>query len=404
MPVPPPERVERSLASQSDPALKENVQAASRRTNALNAAWTFPFIPVILAGGKGERFWPLSRHQHPKQFLCLDGSGRSLLQNTADRLLAVSGGWETLWVVTAELIAAGVRSQLPDLPPAHLLAEPQGRDTAPAVAWTTLAIARQVGESAIVGCFPADHWIGDVTAFQRTLAAAIDLAQREAAIVTLGIPATHPATGYGYIEQGEYLGTYHDLLAYRVQRFTEKPDQATAMTFLASRQRLADGSETCPYTWNSGMFIFPAGVMLAEFRRHAPDLLAALEQEGMAAYPHLPKTSLDYAVMEHTDRACVLPAPFDWDDLGDWNALARLPTNPRDRWENVILASHLGLDAHRNIVFAQDAQEVIATIGVDDLVIVRVDNVTLVVHKDRTQDIKQLLQQVRDRPEYQNLL
>ncbi|UZQ55070.1 sugar phosphate nucleotidyltransferase [Trichothermofontia sichuanensis B231] len=361
-------------------------------------------IPVILAGGKGERFWPLSRRQYPKQFLSLDGSGRSLLQNTADRLLLVSGGWEALWVVTADPIAAGVRSQLPDLLPAHLLAEPEGRDTAPAVAWTTLEIVRQVGETAIVGCFPADHWIGDEAAFQRTLAAAIELAQAAAAIVTLGIPATHPATGYGYIEQGECLGTYQGVPAYRVQRFTEKPDAAQAATFLASRQRLADGSETCPYTWNSGMFIFPAGVMLAEFRRHAPDLLAALEREGVAAYPNLPKISLDYAVMERTDRTCVLPAAFDWDDLGDWNALARLPMNPRDRWENITLANHVGLDAHRNIVFAQDAQEVIATIGVDDLVIVRMGKVTLVAHKDRTQEIKTLLRQMGDRPEYQDLL
>lgn len=369
---------------------------ASRRHPAL--------IPVILAGGKGERFWPLSRRQSPKQFLSLDGSGRSLLQNTADRLLPVSGGWEALWVVTADPIAAGVRSQLPDLLSAHLLVEPEGRDTAPAVAWTTLEIVRQVGETAIVGCFPADHWIGDEAAFQQTLAAAIALAQAAAVIVTLGIPATHPATGYGYIEQGDCLGTYQGLPAYRVQRFTEKPDAAKAATFLASRQRLADGSETCPYTWNSGMFIFPAGVMLAEFRRHAPDLLAALEREGMDAYPNLPKISLDYAVMEHTDRACVLPAAFDWDDLGDWNALARLPTHPRDRRENITLANHVGLDAHRNIVFAQDAHEVIATIGVDDLVIVRVDKITLVVHKDRTQAIKTLLQQMGDRPEYQDLL
>lgn len=362
------------------------------------------FIPVILAGGKGERFWPLSRSHHPKQFLSLDGSGRSLLQNTAERLFTVSQDWETLWVVTAAPIAAGVRSQLPKLSATHLLAEPEGRDTAPAVAWTTLEIVRQVGETAIVGCFPADHWIGDVAAFQRTLAAAIALAQQEAAIVTLGIPAVYPATGYGYIEQGDFLGTYASLPAYRVQRFTEKPDQATATTFLASRQRLVDGTETCPYTWNSGMFIFQAGVMLAEFRRHAPDLLAALEQDGLDAYPHLPKISLDYAVMEKTDRACIIPAPFDWDDLGDWNAIARLPTNPRDRAENITLAHHLGLDAHRNIVFAKDAQEVIATLGVDDLVIVRVDNVTLVAHRERTQDIKVLLKQLHDRPEFTDLL
>lgn len=138
---------------------------------------TKTLIPVILAGGKGERFWPLSRKQRPKQFLSLDGSGKSLLQATADRLLTLGNGWEDLWVVTSEMLAAGVREQLPLLPPENLLAEPEGRDTAPAVAWTAIETAKRYGEDAVVGFFPADHWIGEPEEFEKTLEAAAQLAK-----------------------------------------------------------------------------------------------------------------------------------------------------------------------------------------------------------------------------------
>jgi mannose-1-phosphate guanylyltransferase len=143
-----------------------------------------PVIPVILAGGKGERFWPVSRRQHPKQFLCLDGSGSSLLQSTAHRLLKIGGDWNALWVITAAHLAAGVRAQLPDLPEANLLVEPEGRDTAPAVAWATLEVAQRHGETAIAGFFPADHWIADEIAYGDTLQAAATLAQEKGAIAT----------------------------------------------------------------------------------------------------------------------------------------------------------------------------------------------------------------------------
>lgn len=180
-------------------------------------------IPVILAGGKGERFWPLSRKQRPKQFLSLDGSGRSLLQATADRLLDLAGGWQGLWVITAAHLAAGVQQQLPDLPLENLLVEVEGRDTAPAVAWATLEIAKRYGRDAMIGFFPADHWIGDQEAFCQTLQAAEELAANMGAIATLGIAPAYPSTGYGYIEQGEKIGFFGNYPAYKVQRFTENP-------------------------------------------------------------------------------------------------------------------------------------------------------------------------------------
>jgi len=348
-------------------------------------------IPVILAGGKGERFWPLSRKHRPKQFLSLDGSGKSLLQATADRLSELAGSSQKLWVVTSAQLAQGVREQLPNLLEKNVLAEPEGRDTAPAVAWSTLEIARTYGEDAVVGFFPADHWIEDQQAFQQTIAAAAQLASTEAAIVTLGITPNHPSTGYGYIEQGEQTGTFGGLPVYKVSRFTEKPDRETAQKFLATGR----------FSWNSGMFIFRAGVVLDELRTYAPEIIGPLEEKGVEAYHQLPKKSIDYALMEKTQLAYVLPASFGWDDLGDWNAIERLLKGDA---QNVELAKHVGMDTKGAILYASDEDEVIVTIGLEDVVVVRDRNVTLIVKKDRTQEIKQVIKVLQDDPKLQNLL
>lgn len=348
-------------------------------------------IPVILAGGKGERFWPLSRKHRPKQFLSLDGSGSSLLQATAQRLLPLIDGWEKLWVVTSQQLAMGVQEQLPQLLSANLLAEPEGRDTAPAVAWTTLEIAKRYGEDAVVGFFPADPWIGDQEGFRQTLLAAIQLAHSEKAIATLGVKPSYASTGYGYIEQGEQTGTFGGSPVYRVNRFTEKPDRQTAEEFLATGR----------FSWNSGMFIFRAGVVLEELRTHAPEIIDPLEAKGEAAYPQLPKTSIDYALMEKTKLAYVLPADFGWDDLGDWNAIERLLKGDA---ANVELANHVGLDTQGAILYAADREEVIVTIGLEDVVVVRDRDVTLIVKKDRTQEIKQVLKILQSDPKLTGLL
>ncbi|MBF2027112.1 MAG: mannose-1-phosphate guanylyltransferase [Oscillatoriales cyanobacterium C42_A2020_001] len=349
-------------------------------------------VPVILAGGKGERFWPLSRRNRPKQFLSLDGSGRSLLQATAERLLAIAGGWEDVWVVTASHLANGVREQLPNLPEANLLVEPEGRDTAPAVAWSTLEISQRYGRDAVLGFFPADHWIADETTFNATLAAAADLATQEAAIVTLGIAPNYPSSGYGYIQQGKEVGKYGaGVAAYRVDRFTEKPDRSTAEQFLA----------TGKFSWNSGMFVFQAGVALDELLVYAPEILGPLEEQGVAAYPTLPKKSIDYALMEKTQQAYVLPVAFGWDDLGDWNAIERLL---KGEDPNVELARHIGLDTQGALFYATDNDDLIVTIGLEDTVIVRDGKVTLIVKKDRTQEIKSVLKEIQADPNLKHLL
>jgi mannose-1-phosphate guanylyltransferase len=350
-----------------------------------------PLIPVILAGGKGERFWPLSRKERPKQFLCLDGSDRSLLQATADRLLALAGDWDKLWVITSALIADGIREQLPQLPEENLLVEPEGKDTAPAVAWTTIEVSKRYGKDAVIGFFPADHWIGDPEAFANTIDAARELAVKEEAIVSLGIAPDSPSTGYGYIEQGELKGSFAGLPAYKVSRFTEKPDRQTAESFI----------NTGKFTWNSGMFIFRAGVVLQELQTHAPQVIEPLLAKGKDAYKELEKKSIDYALMEKTDLVYVLPAKFGWDDLGDWNAIERLFKGDS---ENVELANHVGMDTQGAILYSSKDDEVIVTIGLEDVVIVRDRNVTLVVHKNRTQEIKQVLKLIEANPKFKELL
>ena len=348
-------------------------------------------IPIILAGGKGERFWPVSRLKRPKQFLCLDGSGRSLMQATADRLLNLAGGWENLWVITSSIIADGVREQLPNLPESNLLVEPEGKDTAPAVAWATLEVAKRYGKEAVLGFFPADHWIGDCNAYEQTLKAAVEQAVTKPSIVTLGIKPNHPSTGYGYIEQAEEQGSFNDLPVYKVSRFTEKPDKETAQSFI----------DTGKYSWNSGMFIFQAGVVLDELSIHAPQVLNPLMQKGEDAYAELEKLSIDYALMEKTKLACVISANFGWDDLGDWNGVERLLKKDRD---NVELATHIGHESKGNVLYSSDDDEVIVTIGLEDVVIVRDGKVTMVVNKDCTQDIKKVVKSLYNDDRFKKLL
>jgi mannose-1-phosphate guanylyltransferase len=177
-----------------------------------------------------------------------------------------------------------------------------------------------------------------------------------------------------------------------VQRFTEKPDQSTAESFLATGR----------FSWNGGMFIFPAGVMLAELQTHAPEILEPLQQQGASVYPQIPKKSIDYALMEKTEKAYVLPVTFAWDDLGDWNALDRLLKT--DENPNVEVAHHVGLDTAGALLYATEDDELIVTIGMDDTVVVRDGKVTLVVKKDRTQDIKQILKKLQENPQFKDLL
>lgn len=350
------------------------------------------FIPVILAGGRGERFWPLSRRTRPKQFLCLDGSGISLLQATANRLLPLVDGWDNLMVITSALVAENVKQQLPLLPEKNILVEPEGKDTAPAVAWASLEVQRLFGDGAIAGFFPADHWINSPEGFIKTILAGIEFAQSHGAIVTLGINPTYPSTGYGYIQQGEKEGEINGLPVYKVTRFTEKPDQETASKFIA----------TGDYSWNSGMFIFEVNFVLQELEKFAPQILKPLREKGEQGYFDLEKISIDYALMEKTASAYVLPADFPWDDLGDWNALERLLWKTDDG--NVTNTNSVNYQTKNSVIYSSQNDEIIMTIGLEDIVIVRDGNATLVINKNQTQDIKKALKLLQNKDNNQDFL
>lgn len=346
------------------------------------------FYPVILAGGSGERFWPLSRKHRPKQFLTLDDGQQSLLQATAQRLLNLSGEAERLMVVTASDHRTQVLEHLPDIPLENVLVEPVPRDTAAAILYAALTIAREAPR-AVMGVFPADHRIEQERAFLELVQQAATHAEGYDDLVTLGITPQYPATGYGYIERGAALpGAAR---AYRVERFTEKPDAAKAQAFLDSGR----------YFWNSGMFIWRVDVILQTFERLAPELYGLMSEAARTRgglrriYPELPKISVDYAILERADNVVVIPAEFGWDDLGDWNALERLLKN---EGPNVAVGRHVSLDTGGAILYTTSGDDLIATIGLEDVVVVRSGDVTLVVRKDRTQDIKQVVQQLKATP------
>ncbi|AFZ66509.1 mannose-1-phosphate guanylyltransferase [Deinococcus peraridilitoris] len=353
------------------------------------------FYPVILAGGSGERFWPLSRRAKPKQFLTLDETGRSLLQATADRLSQLSGhGHDTLYVVTSSEYRSQVLDQLEDLPTENLIVEPVARDTAPAVLYAALSI-NAIDPDGVMGVFPSDHRIGDPQAFGRVLDRARSAAEKYGSLVTLGITPTFPSTGYGYIERGPSVEAELEdaaLPLFAVSRFAEKPDRETAEGFLRSGL----------YSWNSGMFIWTVQAILDAYRAYEPELYAALSsamtERGQArrVFPTLQKISIDYAILERARNVQVIPAEFGWDDLGDWNALERLL---RGEDANVSVGRHVGLDTGGAILYTTNGDDLIATIGLEDVVVVRTHEVTLVVRKDRTQDIKQVVKQLKEHPE-----
>jgi len=353
-----------------------------------------PFVAVIMAGGKGQRFWPLSTPERPKQFLDLSHTGRTLIQATYDRVVKLAGDPDHVLVATGRRYVNLVREQLPNVPAVNLLIEPEGRDSAPAVALAALTVHARYGD-ATMGLFSSDHEIGDDGAFEATLRGAIDLAEERDGLVTIGIRPSRAATGYGYVEKGEPVGA-----GFQVKRFVEKPNLRTAEAYASSGN----------YLWNAGIFVWSTGAILEELDRHAPQLMQPLrrafhESEIGRVFPTLTKISIDFAVMERTDRAYVVPGDFAWDDIGDWVALERLLRQHTDvegvedgveaTGTNTVVGRHVGMDTSGNIIYTEDPDDVVVTLGVEDLVVVKRGNTVLLVRKDRVQDIKTLLQDER---------
>lgn len=341
---------------------------------------------LILAGGSGTRFWPLSRRDRPKQLLALDGE-RSLLQATVDRLAPLVQPAD-VWVCTSERLAEAVRAQLPEVPAAQVLCEPEGRNTAPAIGWSLLqmAVANETKEG-IVAVLPADHRFGDAAAFRQSLQQAADTARTTGRVMTLGVTPRWPETGYGYLELGKDLDGADGI---EVSRFREKPDAATA-------QRYFDGGR---HLWNAGIFVFQAAVLDRRLRAFEPDIAAGLD--AMAAdpsrtaelYGQLPSISIDYAVMERLEDIAAVVLDAGWSDLGSWQALSEeLPVGgDGNQLHGDVLA--LG-GASGNLLWADEGTIAAVGEGVQDLVVVRTGDSVLVVKKEESQDVKKIVEELK---------
>jgi mannose-1-phosphate guanylyltransferase len=336
---------------------------------------------VIMAGGRGERFWPLSTDRVPKPFIPLLG-GRTLIQQTVERLLPLLPP-DSMFVSIGEIHREIARNQLPEIPPDNFLLEPVGRDTAPCLGYCALHIERRDPDGTMIAV-PADHFVADAAAYRRTLEKGI-AALPGATGVVFGISPSRPETGYGYIEV-QKRGTAD---AWPVLRFVEKPDSARAREYAAAGH----------YYWNSGIFLWRNRTLLDLLSTHMPELhkgLAALRPligrekarpEIHQIFAALPRISIDFGVMEKASGLRLVPAEFTWDDIGNWGALDR--ALPHDADGNVALGAHVALDASRCVSYSDAGA--IATFGVSDLVIIQAHGKVLVCPKDRAADLKRLI-------------
>jgi mannose-1-phosphate guanylyltransferase len=346
---------------------------------------------VIIAGGKGERFWPQSRAHRPKHLLPIVGT-KPMLAQTLDRVRPLVSAKNT-YVITSAVQEKAVREVCSKLPKANIIAEPVGRDTAAAVALAAAVIAARDPQG-VFAVLPADHIILDAKSYQRDLRAAFAAASSAEVMVTIGIPPTEPATGFGYIQQGEKWKSFERRPVFKVKRFVEKPSLEVAQGYLASGD----------YVWNAGMFVWSAPVVFAALAAHAPELSAGVEPIRAALakgkplapvlkkiYPKLVKISVDYALLEKSANVVVLPSSFDWGDVGSWPAV---PDHyPKDAAGNVSKGLAIIEQGKNNIVFSSDGH-LTAVLGADDLIVVNTPDATLVAPKAKAQEIKLLLKRI----------
>lgn len=344
-----------------------------------------------MAGGAGTRLWPLSRRARPKPLLPLVEGGRSLFQMAVQRLDPLLPPERILVVASTDLIP-GLREQAPELPDENFIVEPMGRDTAPAVGLGAIHVLAR-DPQAVMAVLTADHHIADTGRFRQVLGAAVELAA-EGAVVTLGIHPTYPATGFGYIERGEPLRMVGEVAAAPLVQFREKPDAETAAAYLQNDR----------FSWNSGMFIWPARRVMAEFAAHAPDIHATLSElwAGIGTpeyaatlarlWPGVRRISVDYALLEHIDEDIyVIPVEMGWNDIGNFSALYAILS---DGETNVVRGEAPALvDTRGSLIFSD---RLVATIGLDDVVIVDTEDALLICKRDRAQDVKQIVERLQE--------
>jgi mannose-1-phosphate guanylyltransferase len=347
------------------------------------------YFAVIMAGGGGTRLWPFSRRLHPKQMIRL-GSEKTLFQQAVDRLSGLFPP-ERILIVTVADQADVLRGQCPELPEENFLLEPEPRSTAAVVGYAALAIKHRDAQ-ATMAVLTADHVIPNVQRFRELLADAYELAQQNY-LVTLGIQPTHPATSYGYIQQGDQVGQFGGVPGYRVLRFREKPDEATAQQFLAGGD----------HVWNSGMFIWRVDRIWEEMQLLMPALADQLtkidrvwdapEFRGLlkAYWDPIQPVSIDYGIMEKSQKVAVLPAAdLGWNDVGSWDALYDM--FPKDANGNIVLeARHIGVDSRNTLVCADRSGRLIVTIGTEDLIVVETLDALLICKRSEAQKVRELV-------------
>ncbi len=365
---------------------------------------------IIMAGGRGERFWPVSREATPKQLITLIG-GRSFLQQAVDRVLPLVP-IENILIITNAVQAPTDRKQLPKHPKENVIAEPVGRDTCAVVALGAAVVGAR-STTAVMAVLPADHVIPEEKKFQRVLADAFDVASRGQVIVTIGIHPSTPETGYGYIRSGNKLpapagAKPYKTAFFKAERFVEKPDLATAERYLA------EGN----YRWNAGMFVWSFVTISNALEKHQPEMDAACHRWFAAAaknpaalakvlakeYPGIRKVSIDFALMEKAQNVVVADGAFSWDDLGAWPALARHVK--QDAEGNAVVADFVHVDSARNIVYdaRTKGRTPITLVGVKDSIIVLTDDSTLVAAKGEAQKIKELVKKLAADPARKKLI
>lgn len=355
---------------------------------------------IIMAGGRGERFWPKSKKKSPKQTLTLF-NGHPLISSSIDRLLPLIPK-DQIFVVTERSVAQPLRKVIIDsFPQENIIIEPIPRNTAACIGLATLYIQQRYPD-AVVAVVCADHLIPDAQRFRDHLKVAIQLAAEQDYLVTFGITPAYPETGYGYIETGEQIYSIQNILGYRVVRFVEKPDKDTAQRYVASGKNF----------WNSGMFVWRAETIMQQFQNLMPSLYSGLLRIKTAigtaqekriirsVYAKLGKIPIDKGILEKTERIVMVKSDFPWFDIGSWLTLDRIRLKDKDG--NVILGNFVGIDT-RDCILVSD-RPLIATIGIQNLVIVATKNAILVCPKERTQDVKQIVTQLESIPPFRYYL
>lgn len=342
---------------------------------------------VIMAGGVGSRFWPMSTEETPKQFIDVLGAGRTLLQMTRDRFKGICPA-ENIWVVTNKRYAELVRQQLPDIPVGNILLEPCRRNTAPCIAYVSWRIKKQAPQANIV-VTPSDHVVTDVIEFQRVVSQCLKFTKETDSIVTLGMKPSRPETGYGYIQADLSTNSLRNKEIFRVDQFREKPDLETAMRYVQENN----------FFWNAGIFIWRVETIVNALRMYAPrinriferlqDKMGTLEEQLVIdeAYPDCDNISIDYAVMEKAEEIFVCPADFGWSDLGTWGAL-RLQSQ-RDMYGNALIGDNIKVyESHNCMVHVTQGRKTVIQ-GLDGYIVAEHDGKLLICKLSEEQRIKQ---------------